>query len=88
MVDICLANSDPVQPQLLERYQAEDAAPLVVDRARIEGMGAKLVELPLASGSGDFARHDPDLLAEGIMDIYRQRAIRIFTGEHRYIIEE
>ena len=37
---------------------------------------------------GDFARHDPDKLAAALLEIYRQRAVRIFRGERRYILEE
>lgn len=88
MVDLCLANSAPVHPGLVERYRKEDAAPLVMDRERITAMGLELVERPLASESGDYARHDPDKLAAAILDIYRQRAVRIFRGTRRYILEE
>ena len=48
-VDLCLANSAPVGEGLVERYRAEDAAPLVVDRERISAMGLELVERPVAS---------------------------------------
>ena len=51
-------------------------------------MGLELVERPVAREKGDFARHDPDKLAEAVLDIYRQRAMRIFRGKNRYIIEE
>ncbi len=50
--------------------------------------GLELVERPLASEGGNFARHDPDKLAAAILDVYRQRAMRIFRGERRYILEE
>ena len=88
MVDLCLANSAPVQAGLVERYREEDAVPLVVDRERIAAMGLELVERPLASEGGDFARHDPEKLASAVLEIYRQRAVRIFRGKNRYIIEE
>ena len=88
MLDLCLANSAPVHPGLLERYREEDAAPLVVDRERIAAMGLELVERPVASEGGNYARHDPDKLAAAILDIYRQRAVRIFRGARRYILEE
>ena len=87
LVDICLANSAPVQPDLLDRYRQEDAVPLPLDRERIEAMGLALVECPVADPSGSFARHDPDRLAEAILAIYRQRAVRIFRGKRRYILE-
>ena len=88
MVDLCLANCAPVPENLLGRYEEEGAVPLVVDRERIAAMGLELVERPVAREKGDFARHEPDELAEAVLDIYRQRAMRIFRGKNRYIIEE
>lgn len=88
MVDLCLANCAPVPENLLGRYEEEGAVPLVVDKERIAAMGLELVEREVARDEGDFARHDPDKLAEAVLDIYRQRAMRIFRGKNRYIIEE
>ena len=88
LVDLCLANSTPMQPGLVEKYQAEGAAPLVIDRERIAALGLELVERPVAAHHGDFARHDPDKLAEALLEIYRRRAVRIFRGARRYILEE
>ena len=88
LVDLCLANSAPVRPGLVEKYREEDAAPILVDRERIRAMGLELEEYPVASGGGDYARHDPDRLAAAVLDVYRRRAVRIFRGEQRYIIEE
>lgn len=75
MVELCLANSSPIPPELAERYRAEGAEALTIDRERIAQMGIELVERPLASPSGDFARHDPDALASAVLDIYRARAV-------------
>lgn len=88
LVDLCLANSAPVHPGLVKKYREEDAVPLAVDRERIAAMGLALVERPMASQSGNFARHDPDLLAEALMEIYRCRAVRIFGGGRRYVLED
>ena len=88
LLDLCLANSAPVHPGLVERYREEDAIPLVVDRERIQAMGLELVERPVAAEGGNFARHDPDKLAATLLEIYRRRAVRIFHGERRYILEE
>lgn len=88
LVDLCLANSAPVRPGLVEKYREEDAAPILVDRERIRSMGLELEEYPVASEGGDYARHDPDRLAAAVLDVYRRRAVRIFRGEQRYIIEE
>lgn len=89
MIDICLANSaPPMDIDLLEKYQKEDAMPLVVDEGRIAEMGLQLVQHPVAFEGGNYARHDPDRLAEKVMELYRQRAMRIFRGKNRYVIEE
>ena len=88
LVDLCLANSAPLRPELVEKYSREDAVPLTVDRDRIAAMGLELVERPVAWEEGDFARHDPEKLARAVLEIYRGRAVRIFRGERRYILEE
>ncbi len=88
LVDICLANSEALRPGLVERYRREDAVPLIVDRERFAQLGLELVERPVAASTGDFARHSSSRLAEAVMSIYRQRAVRIFRGERRYIVEE
>ena len=88
LVDLCLANSAPVDAGLQERYREEDAVPLAVDRERIAALGLDLVERPVASEKGSFARHDPDKLAGAILGVYRRRAVRIFRGERRYVLEE
>ncbi len=88
LVDLCLANSTKLSPELVEKYSHEDAVPLLVDAQRIAQMGLELVERPVAWEGGSFARHDPDKLAAAILEIYHQRAVRIFRGERRYILEE
>ncbi len=88
MVDLCLANSTPVDPALLERYRAENAVPLVVDRDRVEAMGPQLVERDVAARGENYARHDPDRLARTLMELYQDRTVRIFRGPSRYILEK
>ena len=44
LVDLCLANSAPVRPGLVEKYREEDAAPIMVDRERIRAMGLEVEE--------------------------------------------
>ena len=88
LADICLANSAPVPPQLVEKYQEESAAPLLVDRERLAALGMEVVELPVADTQGDYARHDPEKLAHAILEIYRSRTVRIFKGSRRYVLED
>ena len=74
LVDLCLCNSAPVRPGLVERYREEDAAPIVVDREAIEALGVEVVTRPVSSETSDYARHSVKRLADAVMDIYRQRA--------------
>ena len=74
LVDICLCNSAPVNPRLVERYREEDAVPIQVDREAIERMGLEVVTRPLASESSDYARHSASRLAQAIMELYGERA--------------
>jgi 2-phospho-L-lactate transferase/gluconeogenesis factor (CofD/UPF0052 family) len=74
MVDLCLANSEALPQDLMQRYRAEDAAPVLLDRARVESLGVELVARSLVSSASGYARHFPDKLAEAVMELYRERA--------------
>lgn len=74
LVDICLCNSAAVRQGLLERYQEEDAAPIVVDREAVEALGVELVVRPMASESSDYARHSVARLSAAVMELYQERA--------------
>ena len=79
LVQMCLCNSAPVRPGLLERYKEEDAVPIVVDKEKIEAMGVEVITRPVSSETSNYARHSTTRLAQAIMDIYRERAsTRIF----------
>ncbi len=78
-----LANDRPVPEHLLSRYLAEGAAPMVVDRERLEAMGIQVTARPLISDGGEqgsaYARHCPSLLARELMDLYEGLAeVRIY----------
>ena len=79
LVDLCLCNSVPPSRALRERYSREDAEPLRVDRRAVEALGAAVVLRPRIDESGDYARHSGRLVAEAVLELYRQRAdTRIF----------
>lgn len=73
-LDVCLCNNAPVPERLLERYRAEDAHPIVVDTERLTELGVEVVEYPLTDQDSAYARHDPQLLGEAVVELYRQRA--------------
>ena len=74
LIDLCVANSSLVDPAMVQRYKAEDADPIVVDRERIEAMGVEVGERPMLSGTSIYARHSADRLGEVVMEIYEERA--------------
>lgn len=74
LIDLCVANSSPVDPELIQRYKAEDADPILVDKARIEKLGVEVVERPMISSASRYARHSPERLAQVTMELYEERA--------------
>ena len=74
LIDLCVANSSPLDPARVQRYKAEDAEPILVDRKKIEAMGVEVVERPMLSGTSIYARHSADRLGEVVMEIYEERA--------------
>ena len=74
LVDLCLFNSAPVRPGLLERYREEDAIPITVDREAVEALGVELVTRPVSSETSHYARHSVTRLAQAVMELYEERA--------------
>ena len=74
LLDVCLANSAPVRPGLLERYREEGAVPMEIDVDRVNALGVDVVERPLTSEESPFARHSYERLAQAVMDLYEDRA--------------
>lgn len=70
-IDVCIANSQPVDEQLLQRYRLDGVEQLFLARKKIEKLGITVKEYPLAVGH-NYIRHDSDLLADAIMEAYRQ----------------
>lgn len=91
LVDLCLANSAPIPMELQERYRAENAAPIVIDKEAVEALGVKLTCCPLAN-EGDtveFARHNSVKLARAVMDLIESYCVRTWTDSGiRYIREK
>ena len=64
-----------VGPELLERYSAEDAAPMAVDSQQFEGMKLDVVYYPLLDQECGYARHSGMKVAQAVMELYEQRAV-------------
>jgi uncharacterized cofD-like protein len=72
VVDVALVNRGPLPAALAAAHAAEGAAPVEVDRAEVEALGAVPVVLDLLA-PGAAARHDPHKLARALLGIARAR---------------
>ena len=64
-----LVHSGDLPPDILARYEAEEAAPVTVDREVLRGMGLRVKETYLLSKeSRAGVRHDPTLLAREVCE--------------------
>ncbi len=70
--DFCLANSEPLPDYVTKRYAEQGAAQTLVDVNALEAMGVKTILRPMLDCTGGLARHNPRLLAQEIMRIYRE----------------
>ena len=89
MIDLALGNSAIIPAYIRERYQTENAFPLMIDGMAVRNMGVELVCEPLSDISRhNHARHDPRKLAEAIMRVVDARCVRTWTDQGiRYIRE-
>ncbi len=67
ILDAVLANDQPIPHEVLESYADEGAEPLRLCREEIEAMGVQVFTYPMLA-EGALARHDPEKLAEALMD--------------------
>lgn len=74
LVDICLCNSAPIDSEMQERYSKEDAVPMVIDREKVEALGAEVVARPLTDDDSDYARHSGVKVGRAVLELYHQRA--------------
>jgi uncharacterized cofD-like protein len=68
IVQLCLVNTDPVPPDLLEKYREEGAFPVEPDVERIRELGYQVVTEKLISAE-NYVRHDPQQVAKLIVQL-------------------
>ena len=72
LFDHCLINSREIPQNMLEAYHLEGASPTQVDTKALEAMGITSYYAPVARWANGLVRHDPDDLAQAIMEMYLQ----------------
>ncbi len=68
ILQLCIVNTEPVPPTLLERYRQEEAFPVEPDVERIRALGYQVVADNIIS-TEDYVRHDPDKVAKIIVQL-------------------
>ena len=71
VIDVCIANSTPVPPEIMEPYAKEGVAQLELNRTDIEQLGIAVRTFPLLE-PGRYIRHNSDVLARAILSVWQE----------------
>jgi uncharacterized cofD-like protein len=71
-VDYCVVNAGRIPAQILQRYEGENAYPVVNDRKNIDNLGYRVIEDETISLANDMVRHDPLKLAKIILGLLEE----------------
>jgi uncharacterized cofD-like protein len=75
-LDVCVLNTRAPRAQVLQRYLAAGARPVVRDRETIQSRGIQVIGAALLGADGPKARHDPPALARLILGLAQARVGR------------
>ena len=71
VMDVCIANDEPVPPEIMEPYAKEGVSQLELRREDLEQMGLAVRTFPLLE-PGRYIRHNSDALARAILSEWRE----------------
>lgn len=74
LFDYCLANSEAFPPDVLARHMELGGCQTSVDSQELEQLGVTTVMRPMLSCGDGYAHHDPRLLADAIMGLYKEKS--------------
>ena len=69
IVNYCIVNIGKVPPELLKKYEGENAHPILADSNRIIEKGCNVVEEDVVNTKDDYVRHDSKKLSKIITDL-------------------
>ena len=69
IIDAVLVSSTPIPEALLSHYAETNSEPVAVEKAVLEAMGLEVIEAGLLAADGDLIRHDPEKLAEAVLEL-------------------
>lgn len=70
LFDYCLVNNELIETELLHKYAREGAAPVMLDKKRVEALGVEAICAPMLVQFAGLIRHEPGLLADEILRLY------------------
>jgi uncharacterized cofD-like protein len=70
VVDAVLVDTRSPPPDLVASYAAQGSHPVALDREALAGLGVDVIDAALLD-PGEYARHDPSLLADALLDLAR-----------------
>ena len=68
IIDYCIVNTGKVPAKLLEKYEEENAYPVVVDKDKLNELGCEAIEANVIDAK-DFVRHDSQKLARVVIGL-------------------
>ena len=81
LFDLCLVNSAPLPRLMAQRYAREGSIPVFCDERECEHLGVEMVARPICAVENQAIRHNPGHVAAELMNLYRQRTIRVVEGD-------
>lgn len=75
VIDCCIVNNSVILPQIRERYLNDGADQVRIDRDRISNAGIRLLEGNIVSLRNSLVRHDPQKLAEIIIEFVAENVL-------------
>ena len=83
LFDFTLVNDLSIPPEMLPSYAAEGAYPITVSESELAPLGVVPKYAPVAKWEKGLIRHDPDALADAIMDLYYTESSARLRGEEQ-----
>jgi uncharacterized cofD-like protein len=68
IVDYCIINTAKIKPEMLQKYESEEAYPVIPDSENIKKMKCKVIEAHIVKAEG-YVRHDSDKVSKIIVDL-------------------
>ncbi len=75
IVDYCIINNAGIPEELKEKYMGDGAEQVRIDKAALDEAGIKLLEQDFVSIKNGYLRHDPDKLADTIINVIVQKML-------------